>query len=471
MTRPSTLDHYGVSTLIRSPWRLAGALLLLGGLSRLPAQAVHVPVTVDTLPNGLRVLVHEDQSSPIVTVNTWFDVGSANEIPGRTGLAHLFEHLMFMGSQHAPYPQFDRLLEAAGANNNASTANDRTDYFEAGPVHALPLMLWLDADRMGWFLPVMDAKKVDAQRDIVKNERRESVENQPYGLVEDYEPGMLFPPGHPYSWPVIGSMADLSAASLEDVRDFFRHYYAPDNAVIAVVGAVHRDSVLKLISTYFGAIPRGPGVTHPTPSQPRLAADTMVTLEDRVQVPQLTYDFESVRAWAPDDEALKVASYILTGAKNSRLTQRLVYVDQSASQVSAFANDEHLAGYFEILTRARPGHGLPELQAAIDAELQRLAKDGPTEREMQQARNSMESRILGGMETIQGKANRLNQYYIETGNPDGFQKDIDRLRAVTATDVQRVVRQYLLGPRAIISVVPTGKAATPGVAAQRRVVP
>jgi zinc protease len=457
--------------LIRSPLKLAGVLLLLGGLSRLPAQAVHVPVTVDTLPNGLRVIVHEDQSSPIVTVNTWFDVGSANETPGRTGLAHLFEHLMFMGSQHAPYPQFDRLLEAAGANNNASTANDRTDYFEAGPVHALPLMLWLDADRMGWFLPVMDAKKVDAQRDIVKNERREGVENQPYGLVEDYTPGMLFPPGHPYSWPVIGSMVDLSAASLEDVRDFFRRYYAPDNAVIAVVGAVRRDSVLKLIRTYFGAIPRGPGVTHPMPSQPSLKADTMVTLEDRVQVPQLTYDFESVRAWAPDDEALKVASYLLTGAKNSRLTQRLVYVDQSASQVSAFANDEHLAGYVEILTRARPGHNLPELQATIDAELQRLAKEGPTEREMQQARNSMESRILGGMETIQGKANRLNQYYIETGNPDGFQQDIDRLRAVTAADVQRVVRQYLLGPRAIISVVPMGKGSTPGVAARRRVVP
>ena len=453
----------------RKPFILTATLMALAAPAS--AQAVHVPATVDTLPNGLRVIVSEDQSSPIVTVNTWFDVGSANEKPGRTGLAHLFEHLMFMGSEHAPYPQFDRLLEAAGANNNASTANDRTDYYEAGPANALPLMLWLDADRMGWFLPVMDARKVDAQRDIVKNERREGVENQPYGLVEDYQPGMLFPPGHPYSWPVIGSMADLSAASLDDVRDFFRRYYAPDNAVIAVVGAVKRDSVLKLVTRYFGAIPHGPGVTHPKPSQPRLMADTMVTLEDRVQVPQLIYDFESVRAWDPDDEPLEVAAYLLTGAKNSRLTQRLVYVDQAASTVSAFAEDEHLAGHFEILARARPGHSLPELQAAIDSELRRLARDGPTAREMEQARNSMESRILGSMETIQGKANRLNQYYIETGNPDGFQKDIDRLRTVSATDVQRVVRQYLLGPRSIISVVPTGKAAIPGVAAQRRDVP
>ena len=449
---------------------LAGTVLLLGAAS-LPSQSVRVPASVDTLPNGLRVIVHEDQSSPIVTVNTWFDVGSANEKPGRTGLAHLFEHLMFMGSEHAPYPQFDRLLEAAGANNNASTANDVTDYYEAGPVHALPLMLWLDADRMGWFLPVMDAKKVDAQRDVVKNERRQSVENQPYGLVEDYEPGMLFPPGHAYSWPVIGSMADLSAASLEDVRDFFRRYYAPDNAVIAVVGAVKHDSVIGLIKKFFATIPRGPGAPKLVPTQPRLKADTMIALEDRVQVPQLIYDFETVRSWDRDDVVLDVTAYILTGAKNSRLTQRLVYIDQTAGSVSAYGNQQHLAGYFSIVSQARPGHTLPELQRAIDGELQRLAKDGPTEREMEQAKNSMESRILSGMETVQGKANLLNRYYIEIGTPDGFQKDIDRLRAVTAADVQRVVGQYLVGPRAIISVVPTGKATTPGLAAERRIVP
>ncbi|HEY4320480.1 MAG TPA: pitrilysin family protein [Gemmatimonadales bacterium] len=441
---------------------LAGALVIIA--AALPAQAVHVPYTIDTLPNGLRVIVQEDQSAPIVTVNTWFAVGSANESPGRTGLAHLFEHLMFMGSQHAPYPEFDRRLEAAGAENNASTANDRTDYYEAGPATALPLMLWLDADRMGWFLPVMDAKKVDAQRDVVKNERRQSVENQPYGLVEDYEPGMMYPRGHPYSWPVIGSMTDLSAASLDDVRNFFRRYYAPDNAVIAVVGAVRHDSVLAMIRKYFGEIPRGPGVVPLTPSQPQLHADTLVALEDQVQVPRLWYDFESVRSWAPDDESLNVAAYILTGAKNSRLTQRLVYHDQSAQSVSAYQDSRQLAGTLDIVATARPGHKLPELQAAIDAELQRLAKDGPTAREIEQAQNSMEADILSGMETIQGKANQMNQYYIETGNPDAFQKDIDRLHAVSAADVQRVVRQYLLGPRGIISVVPRGKpelAATP----------
>ena len=422
------------------------------------AQAIHVPVTIDTLPNGMRLIVHEDHSTPIVTVNTWFSVGSSSESVGRTGLAHLFEHLMFMGSQHAPYPQFDRLLEAAGADNNASTSDDRTDYYEAGPITALPLMLWLDADRMGWFLPVMDSAKVNAQRDIVKNERRQSYENQPYGMAEDVIPRLMFPAGHPYSWPVIGSMTDLSAASLDDVRNFFRKFYAPNNATMAVVGDVRHEEVLALVKKYFGAIPRGPAIEHPVPAPAKtLAADTMVVLEDAVQTARLQYLFPTVRSWSPDDASLKVAAYVLSGAKNSRLDQRLVYNDQAASNVSASTEQEQLAGFFDITALPSPGHTVPELQRAIDAELQRLAKDGPTDREMQQARNSMEARLLSSIETVQGKANRLNMYYAETGVADAFQKDLDRINAVTAADVQRVVRQYLLGPRAILTVVPQGK--------------
>lgn len=450
-------------TMRRCSLILTGALAALAAAAS--AQTVHVRATVDTLPNGLRVIVHEDQSSPIVTVNTWFDVGSANEKPGRTGLAHLFEHLMFMGSEHAPYPQFDRLLEAAGANNNASTANDRTDYYEAGPVHALPLMLWLDADRMGWFLPVMDAAKVDAQRDIVKNERRQSYENQPYGMAEDIIPKLMFPAGHPYSWPVIGSMTDLSGASLDDVRAFFRKFYAPNNATIAVVGDVRRDRVLALVKQYFGTIPRGPTIQHPVPAPAKqLSIDTMVVLEDAVQTARLQYLFPTVRSWSADDAPLKVAAYILSGAKNSRLTQRLVYNDQIASSVNASTDQQQLAGYFDITAMPRPGHTVPELQHAIDQELQRLATDGPTARELQQARNTSEARLLGSIETVQGKANRLNQYYAELGVADAFQKDLDRTNAVTAADVQRVVRTYLLGARAVLTVVPTGKrelAATP----------
>ncbi len=435
----------------------ATAALVVIGASAAAAQGIRVPATVDTLPNGLRIIVHEDQSAPIVSVNTWYHTGSGSEKPGRTGFAHLFEHLMFMGSENAPYPMFDRALESAGANNNGSTTEDRTNYYEAGPVNALPLMLWLEADRMGWLLPTMDEAKVDAQRDIVKNERRQSYENQPYGMVGDVMPPLMYPPAHPYSWTVIGSMADLSAASLQDVKDFFRSYYAPNNAVIVVAGAVRRDSVLSLARAYFAAIPRGPAIERPAPSQPRFTADTLVTLEDRVQLPQLHYNWPSTRAWSDDDAALSVAAYMLTGAKNSRLTQRLVYQDQSAVFVNARPDHRMLAGEFGIVARARPGKALPELQRAIDEELRKFAETGPTDRELQQAQNSIEASFLRGIETVQGKADQLNQYVYEIGTPDGFQRDLDRFRAVTAADVQRVVRQYLLAPRAIVSVVPMGK--------------
>jgi zinc protease len=428
------------------------------------AQGLSVPASVDTLPNGLRVIVHEDHSAPIATVNVWYHVGSGREKPGRTGFAHLFEHLMFMGSQHAPYPQFDRLLEAAGANNNGSTTEDRTNYYESGPSSALELMLWLEADRMGWLLPTMDAAKVDAQRDVVQNERRQRVENQPYGLVTDHLPTMLYPAGHPYSWPVIGSMRDLSAASLADVQDFFRTWYAPNNAVITVAGAVRRDSVLTLVRTYFSAMPRGPAIVETIPARPPMRRDTAVVLEDRVQLPMLQYVFPTVRAWHRDDAALQVARMLLAGAKNARLTRRLVYDDAIAAEVYAYADAKRYAGDFTIGALAGPGIGLPRLQRAIDAELTRLADEGPTTRELEQARNALEAGFLAGIQTVSGKADALNAYYFETGTPDAFQRDLDRLRAVTDDDVRRAVRTYLMGPRAIVSVVPLGQRALGAVA-------
>ena len=245
--------------------RLPRLLLLALLACPLGAQGtpLRVPVTVDTLPNGLTLIVHEDRSVPVVTTNVWYHVGSGDERPGRTGFAHLFEHLMFMGSRHAPYPQFDRLLEAAGASNNGSTTTDRTNYYESGPANSLPLMLWLEADRLGWMLETMDSAKVDLQRDVVKNERRQSYENQPYGLAFEALASAIYPAGHPYSWTTIGSMADLSAASLEDVKSFFRTYYAPNNATLVVAGDVRADSVRTMVRTMFAEIPRGPTFTRP----------------------------------------------------------------------------------------------------------------------------------------------------------------------------------------------------------------
>lgn len=436
---------------------LSLAALLAIGIGPLAAQGITVPATVDTLPNGLRVIVHEDRSAPIVAVNVWYHVGSGNEKPGRTGFAHLFEHLMFMGSQHAPYPAFDRLLESAGASNNGSTTEDRTNYYEYGPSNALPLMLWLEADRMGWMLPTMDEEKVDAQREVVKNERRQRVENQPYGMIWDHIPTMIYPAGHPYSWPVIGSMADLTAASLEDVKEFFRTWYAPNNAVIVVAGDVRRAEVLSLVRQYFGAIPRGPMPPETVASRSPMTRDTALVLEDKVQLPMLQYHFPTVKAWSSDDAALQVAARLLTGARNARLTARMVYGDQIATQISSSPSHNRLDGSFGITAMARPGVALPVLQRAIDEELRRLADEGPTAREMEQVRNSLEAGFLSGIQTVLGKADALNSYYFETGTPDAFQKDLDRLLAVTADDVKRVVRQYLTGPRAIASVVPEGQ--------------
>ena len=443
-----------------------GALAILPAIAGAQAKKLSVPFVLDTLPNGLTLIVHEDHSTPVVTTNVWFHVGSGDETPGRTGFAHLFEHLMFMGSKNAEYPQFDRLLEAAGANNNGSTTEDRTNYYESGPSSSLPLMIWLEADRMGWLLPTMDKPKVDLQRDVVKNERRQSYENQPYGLVADYEPKLMYPATHPYSWPVIGSMADLSAASVDDVKAFFRQYYAPNNATLVVAGDVNAAEVQALVRTYFTEIPRGPNIERPAPT-PFTVRDTVLTLEDRVQLPRLYLEWHTVKGWHGDDAALEIAAAVLAGSRTARLTQALVYNGEIATNVFARQDGKRLDGDFSIVATARPGKGLDTLRLVVDTEVRKLASDGPSARELEQAKNAIEANFLRRIESVGGKADQLNEYYYQTGKPDSFQADLDRYRNVSSADVQRVLKKYLQTNRVMISVVPLGKpelAAKKGVA-------
>ena len=437
--------------------RLAlAAALLEPALALAQSPKLTVPYTIDTLTNGLTLIVHEDSSVPTVTTNIWFHAGSGDEAPGRTGFAHLFEHLMFMGSEHAEYPAFDRLLEAAGASNNGTTDNDRTMYYETGPSNALPLMLWLDADRMGWLLPTMDAPKLDLQRDVVKNERREGVENRPYGVAEDILSAALYPKNHPYSWPVIGSMADLSAASLEDVKSFFRKYYAPNNAVISIAGDVKAAEVKALVTKYFADIPRGPAIARPQLADFKVR-DTAIVAEDRVQLPRLYLQWHAVKSYHEDDAALDVTSYLLSGARNARLTSALVYGKEVAKDAFANNDSKKLDGDFSIVATARAGVPLDSVRAGVDAELRRLAREGPTARELEQAKNAIEAGFLNRLEFAQAKADQLNSYYYFTGQPDYFQADLDRYRAVTANDVKRAVSTYLMGPRVMLSIVPQGK--------------
>jgi len=441
--------------------RLGALMVAVAVLAHWPTGALaaqlKLPYTIDTLPNGLTLIVHQDRSVPTVSVNVWYHVGSGDERVGRTGFAHLFEHLMFMGSEHAPYPAFDRMLEAAGANNNGSTTEDRTNYYESGPSTALPLMLWLEADRMGWMVNTMDSAKVDLQRDVVKNERRQRLENAPYGMAWDHLPGAMYPASHPYSWPVIGSMADLTAASTEDVKNFFRMYYAPNNATLVVAGDVDPANVRSLVRRYFGEIPRGPAPDRPPFPTFQHTRDSVVVLEDRVQLPRVYFSWHTVKAYAPDDAALNVLSYILTGAKNGRLTQPLVYDRQVATNVQAYQDGKLRDGDFGVIATGKPGTPLDTLRSIIDREVARLIAEGPTARELDQARNALEASQLRGLENVDAKADQLNYYYYYTGQPDYLAQDLARLRAVTAADVQRVARQYLQAPRVILSVVPQGK--------------
>jgi zinc protease len=410
------------------------------------------------LPNGLEVILHEDHSTPIVAVDTWYHVGSGDEQVGRTGFAHLFEHIMFMGSQNVPVGAFDQMLEAAGANNNGSTTEDRTNYYETLPSNALQLALWLDADRMGFLLPTMDLPKVNLQRDVVKNERRQRVDNQPYGRADEIILAALYPKSHPYSWPVIGSMADLSAASLADVQNFFRTYYAPNNATLAIAGDFDPATVKKMVEQYFGSIPRGPQVkrrtTVPAVVIPR---DTFLVLEDKVQLPRLFYTWHSVKGFSKDDAALDILAQVLAGDRNSRLYKKLVYELQTAQSVSAFQDGSRLDGKFQIDVTPKPGQKVSDIDHVVQAQIDSVISNGITPRELQRAQNVYKAGFLNRLASVLGKAEVLNSYNYFVGNPDFVQQDAARYERVTAADVQRVAKTYLGRPKIILTVVPEGK--------------
>jgi len=434
-------------------------LMAMGVPARSEAQSVpKINYEKYTLPNGLEVILHEDHSTPIVAVNTWYHVGSGDEKPGRTGFAHLFEHIMFMGSEHVPVGVFDKELEAAGGDNNGSTTEDRTNYYEVVPSNALPLALWLDSDRMGFLLPTMDLPKVDLQRDVVKNERRQSVDNVPYGRSEEVILAALYPKGHPYSWSVIGSMADLSAASLDDVKNFFRTYYAPNNATLTIAGDFDPASVKTLVRQYFGDIPRGPALpARPTVPAVTLAKDTFLVMEDKVQLPRAFYNWPTVKLFASDDAALDVLASVLTSGKNSRLYKKLVYDMQIAQNVRASQQSSRLAGYFQIDVTPKPGQSLASIDGIVQQELRRLMSEPITARELARVQNSFRSSFLNRMASVQNKADILNGYNYLAGTPDYVQQDAGRYDRVTLADVQRVARTYLSKPKVVLTVVPEGK--------------
>ena len=440
---------------------VALAVVLVGGATHAQGPALTVPYTQFTLPNGLNVILHRDTSVPVVAVNVWYHVGSANERVGRTGFAHLFEHVMFEGSTHVPEGSFDTWLEAAGANNNGSTNTDRTNYYIDLPANALELALFLESDRMGFLLDDQAPGKVDGQRDVVKNEKRQSVDNQPYGQAFVELSSLLYPPAHPYSWPVIGSMEDLSAASFEDVARFFRTYYVPNNASLVIAGDLDLARTRKLVEKWFDDVPRGKPVAPLAPPTAVLDGVKQKTITDRVQLPRLYLAWHTPGLLKPGDATMDIVANLLSSGKNSRLYRRLVYDLQIAQDVTAFQQSQALGSNFMIMATARPGQGLDKIQAVIDEELDKLRKETPTAREMTRALNQTEASFYRNMERVGGfggKADQLNAYFKAAGTPDFFDQDLARYRTVTAAEVQAAVDRYLpKGRRVELSVIPGDK--------------
>lgn len=421
---------------------------------------VTVPCTTATLDNGLRVVIHEDRRVPLVAVNVWYHVGSKNERRGRTGLAHLFEHLMFEGSAHQPEGYFGP-LQAAGAALNGSTSTDRTNYWEVVPTGALELALWMEADRMGWLLPALSAERLENQRGVVLNERRQSYENRPYGLAQFALMRALFPHEHPYSWPTIGETADLHAATLDDVRDFFARHYHPGNASIAIAGDVEPKDALRLVKRLFGDIPPGPAVVGPV-VEPATPTPVRHVMEDRVELPRLYLAWPSPALFEPGDAELDLAGDLLGNGRTSRLYQRLIHERRMAVELAAGQSSRELAGTFQVVASAAPGVSLDEIEAGIHAEIARFAAEGPTADEVARGRVQAEAAFLFRVQSLGGfggKADQLNAYNTYQGTPDGFAADLDRYLSASADSLRSVVADWLSPERAVaLAVVPEGAA-------------
>jgi zinc protease len=421
---------------------------------------ISLPHELFTLDNGLRVIVHEDRRAPLACVNLWYHVGSKDEVPGRTGFAHLFEHLMFEGSEHVPPGAFDALLEEVGGINNGSTSPDRTNYWELVPAHALDLALWLEADRMGGLLHAITDTQLEAQRGIVMNERRQSYENRPYGLASETLLAELYPEAHPYSWPTIGHMADIEAATIDDVRTFFRTWYAPGNATLAIAGDVVAADVRRVVERYFGDIAAGPVAQRTQQAPVTLHAERRRILEDDVQLPRLYLAWHSPAAFEDGDAALDIASAVLAHGRSSRLYKQLVYERQVAQSVNGYQGSSLLGSTFRLTVTARPDMPLAPLEEAVRAEIAAMARDGITSEELERARNGFETSFIDGLQNVGGfggRADQLNLYYFHTGEPDFAAADLQRYVRLTTDDVQQAVARWLEAPAAVLSVVPAGR--------------
>lgn len=417
-----------------------------------------------SLANGLEVILYPDQSFPLVAVNIWYRVGSANEKPNKTGFAHLFEHMMFQGSQNVQKEEHFRYIQEAGGSLNGSTSIDRTNYFETVPANYFELPLWLESDRMGFMLQGLTQEKLDNQKNVVMNERRQRYENQPYGTAWEKLFSNLFSNNHPYSWPTIGWMEDIAKFELDDVKDFFRTYYSPNNATLAIGGSFETEKTKELIEKYFGEIPKGNSIpevsTLPLGIHPfgkNLTETKKIILEDNVQLPRIYLAWHTQKAFSDDDATLDILSDVLTSSKNARLHKSLVFEKQIAQDISSFQYSAKLDGSFIIVSTAKPGVSLETLKEEIDKEIERLIHHGITEDELMRAKNKIKSAYIYSLQKLDLIVDHLNHYNFFLNEPDSFVFDLLRFENVTREQLVKAAKKYLQRPYVELNVIPKMK--------------
>ncbi|MEG8947494.1 M16 family metallopeptidase [Rosettibacter firmus] len=406
------------------------------------------------LPNGLEVILYQDKSLPIVAVNIWYRVGSANESKGKTGFAHLFEHMMFQGSKHVPKGEHFRLIQEAGGTLNGSTSFDRTNYFETLPSNYLELALWLESDRMGFLLPALTEEKLINQKDVVMNERRQRYENQPYGLAWEILLSNLFTSDHPYSWPTIGWMEDIQNFKLDDVIKFFKTYYSPNNATLAIGGNFDFNNATKLIETYFGEIPSIDIIPEVKSPEQKLISSKKIIHEDNVQLPRIYLAWHTDKIFGQYDSSLDILSDILTSSKNARLTKSLVYDKQISQDVTSFQYSGKYGGMFLIISTAKPESTLEEIKNEIFEQINLVIKKGIEEEELIRSKNSIKSHYIYSLQKLDVVVDHINQYNFYLNEPDSFMFDLNRYESVNPNQIIEVAQKFLNQPYVELNIIP-----------------
>jgi zinc protease len=409
------------------------------------------------LENGLEVILYQDKTLPTISVNIWYRVGSANEKPGKTGFAHLFEHMMFQGSENVPKEAHFRYIQEAGGTLNGSTSIDRTNYYESLPAESLELALWLESDRMGFMLPGLTQGKLDNQKDVVMNERRQRYENQPYGLTWEILFSNLYTNDHSYSWPTIGWMEDIKKFELDDVRNFFQKYYVPNNASLVIGGNFEIEGTKKLVEKYFGEIPGGSTISNISSPHQKLSENKRIIHKDNVQLSRIHFVWHSDKMFGDDDASLDILADILSSAKNSRLQKNLLFDKTIAQDVSAFQYSARLNGSFIIASTAKPGTSLEEIKKEIFIEIEKLIKDGVTKEELLRAKNAVKSSYIYSLQRLDTIVDHINHYNYFLNEPDSFVFDIERYEKVTSEMVKQTAQKYLHNPYVELHIIPKSK--------------